>query len=226
VAGLPLHWASEDFELLPERALFWSRQRALIAADLHIGKPAAFRAWGVPVPGGTTESTLERLSRLIKKTRAARLLILGDLLHARAGRDPATLQTVTDWRSRHANVELILVRGNHDHAAGDPPSSWNIDCCDGPLTLQRIDFVHDPASAPRSRRCFIAGHLHPVISLHDDDGTSLRLPCFCFGRRRGLLPAFGAFTGGGHLAVENGDRVFLVGDGHVVEAPVPLLHTK
>jgi len=221
--GLLLQWASEEFELLPQRALFWKREGMLIAADLHLGKPAAFRASGLPVPGGTTGSTLEALSTIIEACTATRLLILGDLLHARAGRNQATFHTVAEWRARHTSLEIALVRGNHDESAGDPPSEWGIECCDGPLTIRDIAMVHDPSRAPRRAAHFIAAHVHPVFSLHDDDGTSLRLPCFCFGVRRALLPAFGAFTGGGRWDIKHGDRVFLAGDGHVLEAPLPLL---
>ena len=49
----PVHRATlagEAVELLPERALHWIRERTLFVADVHLGKAAAFRAGGVPVP--------------------------------------------------------------------------------------------------------------------------------------------------------------------------------
>ena len=40
---------------------------------------------GIPVPEQTTRSDLQRLDQSLKKTRATRLIIVGDLLHARDG---------------------------------------------------------------------------------------------------------------------------------------------
>ena len=43
----------------------------------------------------------------------------------------------------------------------------------------------------------------------------MRLPCFHFGARVGVLPAFGEFTGSHTLAREPADRVFAIADGRV-----------
>ncbi len=75
--------------LLPQRAVFDPAERTLFVADVHFGKAAAFRALGAPVPKGTTADNLARLTALMEATGAARLVVLGDLLHARAGLPPA-----------------------------------------------------------------------------------------------------------------------------------------
>jgi metallophosphoesterase superfamily enzyme len=41
----------------------------------------------------------------------------------------------------------------------------------------------------------LAGHLHPGVVLGGRAHDRLRLPCFHFGPRSGVLPAFGEFTG-------------------------------
>ena len=89
----------EELWLLPERAVFWPRAGALIIADAHFGKAATFRAAGIPVPGGTTAEMLRRLDAALDRGGATRLLVLGDLLHARAGRAPRTLELVAAWRA-------------------------------------------------------------------------------------------------------------------------------
>lgn len=83
--------AGERVELLAERALHWPRARTLFVADVHLGKTAAFRAGGVPLPGGTTAADLARLSAVLAATCAERLVVLGDLLHAAAGRTPSSI---------------------------------------------------------------------------------------------------------------------------------------
>src|SRR6478752_4291038 len=68
----------EQVTLHAERALFWPRGRTLFVADVHLGKAAAFRAGGVPLPRGATASDLARLTRLVTTTGATRVVILGD----------------------------------------------------------------------------------------------------------------------------------------------------
>ena len=76
--------------LLGERAVYWERARTLLVADPHFGKAAAFRAAGVLVPRGTTGETLSRLDAALDRTRAERIVFLGDFLHAREGRSAET----------------------------------------------------------------------------------------------------------------------------------------
>src|SRR6476469_9316188 len=73
--------AGERVALYAARALYWPRCMTLFIADLHLGKAATFRAGGVPLPRGSTAADLARLTRLIERTSAARLGVLGDFLH-------------------------------------------------------------------------------------------------------------------------------------------------
>ena len=117
----------ESVELLAERAIHWPGGRTLFVADVHLGKAAAFRAGGVPIPRGATATDLARLDALIERTAARRLVVLGDFLHAAAGRVPALHAAFAQWRAAHAALSITLVRGNHDERAGDPPPAWGID---------------------------------------------------------------------------------------------------
>ena len=47
----------------------------------------------------------------------------------------------------------------------------------------------------------------------------LRLPCFYFGERSGVLPAFGAFTGLSMLRPANGDHCFVIAEDQVLAVP-------
>ena len=70
MTDLPIELAGESVSLLPERAIYWPREGALIVADLHWGKAASFRAAGVPIPSGTTSADLARLNRALDRTGA------------------------------------------------------------------------------------------------------------------------------------------------------------
>ena len=62
----------------------------------------------------------------------------------------------------------------------------------------------------------LAGHIHPAVRLSERGGQSLRLPCFWFGPRVGVLPSFGAFTGSAVVRPRAGDQVFVVADDQVI----------
>jgi DNA ligase-associated metallophosphoesterase len=209
--------AGERVELCAERALQWPRERTLFVADVHLGKAAAFRAGGVPLPRGATAADLARLTRLIERTGAARLVILGDFFHARAGRVPALDAAFTAWREHHARLDVTLVRGNHDRHAGDPPAHWRIACVADPHPLPPFLGCHDPV-VPQSGHA-LCGHLHPGVWLSGPGEESARLPCFIVGSRRTVLPAFGRFTGLARVALAADDQVVAIAGSRLFALP-------
>ena len=205
----------EPLVRLAERAAYVERTRTLLVADAHFGKAASFRALGVAAPRGTTLGTLERLDAALAHTSARRIVFLGDFLHAREGRAPSLLAALRLWRERNGSLELVLVRGNHDRGAGDPPGALDIRCVDEPLVEGPFALVHHPGA--RADGYVLAGHLHPGARLAGGGRQREWLPCFWFGARQAVLPAFGEFTGLADVRPAAGDRVFVVGEGEVVE---------
>ena len=206
--------SGERVVLLPERALWLPAHDALLVADLHWGKAAAFRAAHVPVPMGTTSSDLARLSSALEATHALQLIVLGDLLHAKAGRHEETFRTISDWRARHTAVRITLVRGNHDVHAGDPPASLDIHCTSDPCRVGPFLGVHEPAPHPDAY--VLAGHLHPSVTLYGRGKQRARLSCFAFSPQVGILPAFSSFTGGGMYERAAGDVIYAIAGSEVI----------
>ena len=203
----------QPLTLLPEKAAFLASSRTLLIADAHIGKAVTFRALGVPVPHGTTSETLAALSTLVATWRAHRIVFLGDFLHSAHAHAPATIGALARWRRSHAALDLVLVRGNHDDRAGDPPAHLGMRVVDEPFECDGLALCHHPK---RRRGAYVlAGHIHPCVSLGGRSFDHLRLPCFWFGDEVGVLPAFGAFTGMHPIRTAVGDRVFPVADGAV-----------
>jgi DNA ligase-associated metallophosphoesterase len=226
---LSIELRGEEMWLLPERAVYWPRTGALVIADPHFGKAAAFRAGGIPVPGGTTAEMLHRLDAALDRTGAARLLVLGDLLHARAGRVPHTLETVAAWRAARPGLRVALVRGNHDRRAGDPPAEWRVECLDAPVAEPPFLWLHEPPdpvaqaflpALPALQGYPVAGHVHPAVAL-GGNGRGLTLPCFYFGRAYGLLPSFGEFTGTAVVRPRPGEGVFVLAGDEVIAKQIP-----
>jgi DNA ligase-associated metallophosphoesterase len=203
--------------LLAQRAAYLLDERCLLVADAHIGKATSFRKLGVPVPHGTTQQTLQALSDAIAVTGAERVVFLGDLLHSAQAHAPATLHALAEWRQRHAALDLLLVRGNHDERAGDPPPGLRVRAVDEPLHLGGLALCHHPRA--QAGAYVLAGHLHPCVVLAGRARQRLRLPCYHFGATLGVLPAFGAFTGMHALRPAAGDRVFVVAGDEVQPLP-------
>ena len=198
--------AGEHLVLLPHKAVLWPRERMLIVADIHFGKAAAFRSFGIPVPRGTTSENLRTLDELVTAAGADHVLFLGDFLHARAAHAAGTQAAMLAWRQRRSELTLTLVRGNHDKHAGDPAASLGIDLVDEPWTVGPFAFCHHPDIEVDGY--VLAGHVHPAFVLATRFDT-LRLPCFLVGPRRMILPSFGAFTGGHTVRPEPGERIFV-----------------
>jgi len=205
--------AGERLILLPERAAYWPATKTLFVADFHLGKAASFRAAGIPMPSGTTSENVERLGRAIDRTRARHVVFLGDFLHSAAARAPRTLARFASWREERRAVALTLVRGNHDRKAGDPPPEWDFSCIEAGEALGPFVLNHEPG--PSGAGYALAGHIHPAVRL-SGEGESLRLPCFWFAKRHGVLPAFGAFTGSAVVRPRPGDQVFVIAEDEVL----------
>lgn len=212
---LAIEVAGETLVLLPEGAALWSAQLTLLIADLHWGKAAAFRAGGIPVPAGTTSDSIRRMDMVVKRTHARKVVFLGDLLHAKAGRPSDMFRALGEWSASLDRIDLLLVRGNHDRRAGDPPAELGIECVDAPHLAPPFVFAHHPG---RSADGYVlAGHVHPGIRLHGPARQTERLPCFVFRTGGGILPAFGAFTGLGMIEREVGDEIFVIGGDRVIK---------
>jgi uncharacterized protein len=201
--------------LLPEKAVWVHEARALLIADLHLGKALSFRRLGVPVPRGTTATNLQRLSQLVARHQPQQVIFLGDFMHSAMAQAAEILDPLAAWRAAHPALSLTLVRGNHDSRAGDPPASFDIACVPEPLGLPatRLALCHHPQAV--AGRYVVAGHLHPSITI-SSRFERLRCPCFHATDDALVVPAFGEFTGTHPVRRVLGDRVFVVAGGSVV----------
>ncbi len=199
------------------RALHWPAGNALFVADTHFGKAETFRASGIPVPTSAIHSTLQRLSDALQATSAGRLIILGDFWHSAAGATPSVVEAVSAWRMQYGELAVDVVLGNHDRFSHEMPAEWKFQVHREPLAISPFVAAHYPN--PHGDGYVLAGHLHPGYTLRGRARQSVTLSCFWFGRSVGVLPAIGEFTGLAPVSPLPGDRVFLVADDEVTEAP-------
>jgi uncharacterized protein len=213
-----------SLHLLAERAVFVPEHSTLLVADAHIGKAATFRRLGVPVPGGTTEGTLARLTQALARTGARQVVFLGDLLHSAHAHASTTMAAFERWRQTHANIELVLILGNHDQKTGVVASKFGVRVEQEDWRLGDLALRHHPlpeagaGAVPLAAGVYaLAGHVHPAVLVGAGRRERLRLPCFHFGAQRGVLPAFGEFTGMHVVRSAPGERVFAVVEDEVRE---------
>lgn len=204
----------EEFELLPERAVWWAGRRALLVADLHWGKCEAFQGRGIPLPSGLLTTELERLGKLARRQGADEVIVLGDLIHDAVGITPEVSAEVARWRSA-LPTPIRLVPGNHDRHLPHLPEDWRIDVL-GPQVEIDDDFVllHHPTPVPG--RFGFCGHLHPTYVVRGR-GDRLRCACFHVTPKLCVLPAFSEFTNGVKVRRDRRDRIFVVAESSVLE---------
>jgi DNA ligase-associated metallophosphoesterase len=221
--GLPrmgdamLQWCDQQLILLPQRALWWPAQQTLFIADPHFGKAATFRAATIPMPDGT-DADLRRLDELLEQTKAKSLVILGDLLHARAGRCPTLFENIRTWRRQHRSLQIKLVIGNHDRRAGLPPTDWEIEPVPEPAEVPPFQLWHHPPFSIAQPA--FAGHLHPKFR-QQIGGDRVVAPCFLLRANSLVLPAFGSLIDSLAIEPQPGDVCFLIAHDDICRIQLP-----
>ncbi len=202
----------EKVNLLPQRAVWWPKEKTLVVADLHWGKSAHFRKHGIAIPGGTQTQDEHRLAELLRTTGAERLMIAGDLFHSRSNNQVASF---THFRQQHSEVQFDLVIGNHDILKPEEYQAYNLTSHQQCATMGPFCIAHDMTV---SDDFIIHGHIHPAIRIKSRGANqpSLKLCCFALQEQRMILPAFGAFTGTHVLDERVFQQLFVIAEGKVI----------
>ncbi|MFM9005265.1 MAG: ligase-associated DNA damage response endonuclease PdeM [Flavobacteriales bacterium] len=203
---------NELFELHPLKALWWQKHRLLVCADVHIGKGAHFRRAGIPIPKAVNASNLWNLVTVIEHFKPSKLLFLGDLFHSNINPE---WEDLADCLAQFPEIHFVLVKGNHEIEMNDTYHRLGFEIIDR-FELDEFLFIHEP-SEESNNLYTISGHIHPAVRLTGTAQQHLRLPCYWFGNRLGILPAFGEFTGMHTVQPKKGDQVFVVAENQVVK---------
>ncbi len=208
-----------NLTLLPGHGVFLEKSAVLVVSDVHLGKSATFRNRGIPVPEGDTQYDLDHLSSLIEKLAPKRLVIAGDLVHAKNGMSPHVLEVFIKWANQ-VTIPIILTEGNHDRMARLFDHYLAIEIIPS-IDIDGIRITHDPDELPVDMPG-IAGHLHPGLRIPESSRRSVRAPIFCLRHTHHLLlPAFSRFTGLNIIELKPDDRIFVPVNDQVIEIPQP-----
>lgn len=193
--------------LSSNRVLFWEQQNALLLADAHLGKTGHFRKEGIGIPQDVYQKDLHRLFDCIHFFQTKHVWIIGDLFHSHGNKE---LDLFLKWRKDFKKIEFHLVKGNHDIL----PKQWyedaNIQLHAKEVVIGNIELTHDPKDYVDPEKYSLSGHVHPGVLIKGLGRQKLRFPCFYFGQKQGLLPAFGEFTGLFTIETESNDKCFAI----------------
>jgi len=165
-------------------ALFLSRKKILVVADLHIGIENELRELGVYVPSQTSTIT-QRLIHLIEKYNPKEIILLGDIKHnipSSTIRERKDVEKFIDTIESYATIHILP--GNHDGNIGKLlTSSVTLHPSDG-FVFEDMGFIHGhrwPSQKIMQCKQIIMGHTHPTIMLTDRLGYKMYEPCWIQG---------------------------------------------
>ncbi len=200
--------------MLPQKAILWKNKRSLILADLHLGKVAHFRKAGIPVPSTLAVTDYQVLDYLLNTYLPERVIFLGDLFHSSHN---LACDTFVTWRQRYAQLLFTLVKGNHDLLSDAFYANAGIEIYPEILSLAPFVFSHIPLTQ-EPQLYNLSGHLHPVVKLVGRAKQTILLPCYYFGKKGGIVPAFGNFTGKGSVmpSTDEKSQIFVISFDQVI----------
>jgi len=206
-----------DLLLLSRKGIYWPEQKTLFVADTHFGKEATFRRLGVPVPQGSTLGTLATIAEMIGECQATRLILLGDMFHARSSVSPNIQNSLDVFFSEHPQLRFTLVAGNHDRNVRELFSQWPIEIVDSGTQVGRLSISHFPEPPILGSDLLLCGHIHPAYRSHSRTDSLGKLPCFWLSKRQLVLPAIGEFTGTQVIKPSKADRTWVIAENQVFE---------
>lgn len=202
--------------LSAERAIFWENQSSLILSDTHFGKTGHFRKNGIGVPQAVFHEDLQRMMDLLSFFKPARLVVVGDFFHSAANLE---LDLFAKWRSDFTQLEMILVKGNHDILAEHWYQEYQIKVEKAVYQLGPFQFAHEPMQTTDSHKTgfLFSGHLHPGVSLSGMGKQNLHFPCFYFSKTSCILPAFSRFSGTATVKKKKDNTIFAIVNQQLIE---------
>lgn len=193
-----------SFYLSTCKTIYWENKKTLLISDLHLGKAEHFINNFIPLPYNI-EKDLNRFRDAVNEFNVSRILILGDLFHAKTTVDKELFKQFL----LSLNKKVTLILGNHDILDVNTYKELGINKVYKSLTEDMFLFTHKPVESDLIN---IHGHIHPGIILRGIANQKLKLPCFYFTEKYLCLPAFGGLTGKHTIIPSKNTKVYIVTD--------------
>jgi uncharacterized protein len=206
---------SDDLWLC-ENAAYLPKQQALVISDLQLGHEQQLRDAGSNIFYEQAAQMLGLLKALLHQTGAKLLVINGDLKHEFGRISFQERRDIIGLLSKlQKEVEIIVVRGNHDKLT-EPLTRE--------LGIPLVDFWdaggfyaihgHEIVDLPKNAHTVIIGHVHPAINVSDGLRNE-RFKCFLLGNYKKcqllVLPSFSTIVEGSDILKVESNSPFLQG---------------
>ncbi len=175
----------------------------VIIADLHLGFEEEMYSKGVYLPPAQLKRALEVLE--LSSELSKKVIIAGDLKHifSKLGKkEQREVKAFLD-RAEEMDLELVLVRGNHDNFVKHLLEERGFDVVTE-LDLGEVKVVHGHEDLQLDG-VVLMGHEHPSLAIRDEIGVSVKFPCFLkVPLEKGLaivLPAIGPYQTGNNVGL-------------------------
>lgn len=199
-----------EFLLIPQKAMFWQQEKALILSDIHLGKASHFRKNGIAMPSMAGKADLDQLAFLLDEYSPLKVFIVGDLFHSHFNLE---WNWFKDFIAVYPQINFVLLRGNHDILPAFHLKLPNLTVAHK-FVNNNICLIHEPLG--NEHEYVICGHIHPGFTLKGKARQQLRLPCFVVGSNRTIIPAFGNLTGLANFEKLADDQIWVIADEDII----------
>ncbi|OGI15474.1 hypothetical protein A3K63_01430 [Candidatus Micrarchaeota archaeon RBG_16_49_10] len=157
---------------------------AVAITDLHIGLEYDLYRSGVRIPQ-QTERLKAEIKKIVKKAKAERLLVLGDIKHIVPGTSFQERREIPEFFQDLVGIaEIHVTPGNHDSNIQEMlPPEVILHQSEGFL-MGKYYFSHGhtwPSKDLIKADTFITGHTHPTVEFKDSLGYRITKPVFLKG---------------------------------------------
>ncbi|MEM0046323.1 MAG: metallophosphoesterase [Fervidicoccaceae archaeon] len=186
--------------------------RTAIIADLHLGFEGEVAQSGVFLPRLQLKKSIALIEEL-KERKVSRLVIDGDIKNSFSKLTIQEREEIIKFlgRARELFEDVVLVRGNHDNYLSIITEKMDVMLVPHMKISDGVFVVHGHRESLEALkfRQIIIGHEHPSLSIKDEIGSVIKLPCFLripLKRRRGkeilVLPASGYYQAGNPVTLD------------------------
>ena len=194
LAAAPHHEILPGVLALAGGLLFLTTTSTLIAADIHFGYEEVI---GGALPLWSVDRSVEHLCAALEKTRAAELVLLGDIVHGPVLSDGAARTIFTALERLRSQTRLLLIAGNHE---GRSRGRSLLGETSEELDRDGWRLLHGDVADLRGRA--VIGHLHPSLHL----GGNRTAPAFLSAPSLIVVPALTPYSPGLNIFSRDAQR--------------------
>ena len=145
---------------------FLKEEKCLVLSELHLGIEHEFFQSGIVIPS-QAKKFAKIINKLIKKTKAEKLIIVGDVKHKIPGISLRERYEIPKFFSLLNDIDIIIVKGNHDAGLEKILHEIKIFGSKG-FRINKFGFFHGhawPDKRLMSCEYLFASHLHPCVEM-------------------------------------------------------------